>query len=316
MDYRNFVSPKTKKDLQFVKDSLTSVDNEKYPIVNDIPRFINLDSYNKSFGLQWNTFSKTQLDSYTGTNITETRLANSLNEPLANLKGKIVLETGSGAGRFTEILLKYGAILYSFDYSTAVEANYMNNGKNEKLTLFQADILNIPIKSDFFDYVICLGVLQHTSSTGKSVNELYRVLKPEGKLIFDHYKFHMGMFTSLYLVYWFMLRTLHSRPALQMKITSFLTRLFFPVHWKFRNYKLIQLVLRRISPINFYYGQYRLTKQLHFEWSLLDTHDRNTDYYKRHLTKNGIKKILANLKPSEFEIIEGGTGYICRCRKL
>ena len=46
---------------------------------------------------------------------------------LESIKGLKIIEAGSGAGRFTEVLLKYGAIVYSFDLSNAVCANFANN---------------------------------------------------------------------------------------------------------------------------------------------------------------------------------------------
>ena len=106
-------------------------------------------------------FQPTQFDSFTGQPITEKRLEAAFGHSLSDLKGKKVLEAGSGAGRFTEILLKYGAIVYSFDYSNAVEANFANNTPNKNLTIFQADIANIPFRSSFFDAVVCLECNAH-----------------------------------------------------------------------------------------------------------------------------------------------------------
>ena len=77
----------------------------------------------------------------------------------------MVLEVGSGAGRFTEILLKHGAIVHSIDYSNAVDANAINNGHHENLTLVQADIRRIPFPKAIYDYVVCLGVIQHTPNS-------------------------------------------------------------------------------------------------------------------------------------------------------
>ena len=36
----------------------------KYPISNFIPRFVPKSNYADNFGMQWNLFSKTQLDSF------------------------------------------------------------------------------------------------------------------------------------------------------------------------------------------------------------------------------------------------------------
>ena len=35
---------------------------KKYPIVDNIPRFVELENYADSFGFQWNLFNKTQHD--------------------------------------------------------------------------------------------------------------------------------------------------------------------------------------------------------------------------------------------------------------
>ncbi len=312
MDFLNFICPQTKQSLH--KSDNTLIANEAcYKIKGDIPRFVASDNYAKAFGLQWNTFKLTQFDSYTKSPVTEKRLEKAFGRPLSSLAGKCILEAGSGAGRFTEILLKYGAIVYSFDFSNAVEANYENNMPNENLTLFQADIENIPFQDDFFDAVLCLGVLQHTPSTKSSLRELSRVLKPKGELVCDHYKYHMGMFTSTYLIWWLMIKQFSS--VRQLQITDWLTRFFFPIHWKFRENRFIQILLRRISPINFYYGRYDLPKNIHFEWSLLDTHDRNTDHYKRHVTRSKFENMLREIGYEEFSVFVGGTGYCCRAVK-
>ena len=95
-----------------------------YPIIDGIPRYVELDNYSESFGYQWNINQKTQLDSYTGLPISKKRLyaATGWNEK-TDLSGQSILEAGSGAGRFTEPLVKTNASVYSFDYSRAVDAN-------------------------------------------------------------------------------------------------------------------------------------------------------------------------------------------------
>ena len=46
------------------------------------------------------------------------------------------------------------------------------------------DIMDIHFQDEFFDISLCLGVLQHTPDTSKSIRELTRVLKKGGKLVF------------------------------------------------------------------------------------------------------------------------------------
>src|SRR5215207_8780273 len=135
------------------------------PIVNNIPRFVSSDNYASAFGRQWNKFRKTQLDSHTGTTISRDRLQRCLGGSLAVIKGKSVLEVGCGAGRFTEVMLKAGARVFAVDLSSAVEANYENcRNLSSDYFVCQADALKLPVAPGSFDFVVCLGVIQHTPS--------------------------------------------------------------------------------------------------------------------------------------------------------
>ena len=103
--------------------------SNKYTVSNYIPRFVSNENYAKGFGFQWNKHIKTQFDSYNGLNLSKDRFYNSTLWP-SNLSGEIILEVGTGAGRFTEIASSTNATVVSLDYSEAVEANYsMNGGK-------------------------------------------------------------------------------------------------------------------------------------------------------------------------------------------
>jgi ubiquinone/menaquinone biosynthesis C-methylase UbiE len=312
MRHTDFIDPLSKIRLSENSQSLSCSANS-YPIINGIPRFVGNENYAKAFGLQWNTFSRTQFDSYTGTTITEDRLRETIGYNLDLLKGKTILEAGCGSGRFTEILLKYGAKVFAFDFSNAVDANFKNNMPHPNLVLFQADIERIPFPDDFFDLTLCVGVLQHTPSTKKSLQELTRVTKNGGMIACDHYKFHAGMFTSLYLVYWWLIKRF--TPERQLQVTEALTNFFFPLHWRFKDRPIIQKFLRRVSPINFYYGRFPLSKELLYEWSRLDTHDRNTDHFKRHITRKRFLTLMKEAGNNNIEVFVGGTGYVARGSK-
>lgn len=288
---------------------LKNFSNQRYVIKDDIPRFVENDNFASAFGLQWNTFRRIQLDSYTKSNMSEDRVRTALPVPLESIKGLKILEAGSGAGRFTEILLKYGAVVYSFDLSDAVLANYANNMPNNKLTIFQGDIEDIPFNENFFDISLCLGVMQHTRNFSLGLKEIVRVTKRGGTISFDHYKSHFGHYTSLYLIYWILIKQLPKK--LQLKVTNFLTAIFFPIHWIFRKNSIIQYILRRISPISFYYGMFNLSKEQHYELSKLDTHDKNTDHFKRMFTFKQLNKIIKNFEFQKFKIFKGGTGLQC-----
>ena len=162
--------------------------NVVYPILNGAYRLVSNNNYTSNFGMEWNAFQKTQIDKFSGNTVSENRLFAQTNWPKDGLQNQTVLEVGSGAGRFSQIILDHTkATLYSVDYSTAVEANFRNNGPNERLKLLQASIYDLPFKKHSFDKVICLGVLQHTPDVKASVKALVEMVKPGGELVIDFY---------------------------------------------------------------------------------------------------------------------------------
>ena len=84
---------------------------QSYQVKRGIPRFVPADNYAGSFGFQWNQHAKTQLDSHTGVSISRDRLFSVTGWPQRMEKDRI-LEAGSGAGRFTEVLATTGAQVY------------------------------------------------------------------------------------------------------------------------------------------------------------------------------------------------------------
>jgi ubiquinone/menaquinone biosynthesis C-methylase UbiE len=51
----------------------------------------------------------------------------------------------------------------------------------------QANAEELPFKTETFDCVCSMGVLHHTPTTAKAINEIFRVLKPGGRLIVMFY---------------------------------------------------------------------------------------------------------------------------------
>ncbi len=312
-------SPQSIGPLQRLGGELVDGTGNAYPIIRGIPRFVDTENYSSDFGAQWNRFPQTQLDSFTGLDVSESRLERCMRGHLHELKGKLVLEAGSGAGRFTEILLKYGAIVHSFDFSNAVEANASNNGDSDALVLVQGDIRNIPFPKYSYDYVVCLGVLQHTPDPEESMRALWSMLKPGGALVIDHYQWKwrivlpppIGQALDLYRL-WILKLPKEKRFDTVKKLTDF----WFPWHWKFKDSWLMTRILRRVSPVIFHYPYIKLNdREQYYNWSLLDTHDSTTDFYKHYRTPEQIRKVLEELGGHDIIVTEGGNGVEAFCRK-
>lgn len=317
-NFKIFYDHFNSKYYNLKNDKLISNDHE-VPIILNIPRFVSSDNYAIDFGFQWNQFSKTQLDSYTQTKISENRLSKIMMGHLNKIQSKLILEAGSGAGRFTEILLKYKAVVHSFDYSNAVEANAKNNGSSDNLTLAQASIDAIPFEKAKYDYVICIGVLQHTPNPEGYINNLWKMVKPGGHMIIDHYAFKWSYILPPPIggsesIYRFFIQLLpHKYKYLVVKkIVNF----FFKFHWFFRKKLFIQRLLRRVSPLHFYYPEFSLSsKELYYQWSLLDTHDGLTDKYKHYRTKTQMEKYFKLFDYDYLSVSKGGNGIEVFCTK-
>ena len=55
--------------------------------------------------------------------------------------------------------------------------------ENEFLADKQYDITNLDVSSNHFDFIICYHILEHIENDAKAIEELFRVLKPEGTVI-------------------------------------------------------------------------------------------------------------------------------------
>lgn len=164
-------------------------------IVNYIPRFVPTRNYASSFGLEWLKHSRTQYDSYSGIRDSETRFFDETRWS-RDLRGQVILEVGSGSGRFTEQAASTGAFVISMDYSRAVEANHASNGTKPNVMIVQGDIYSMPFKKSLFDKLFCFGVLQHTPDVRKAFMSLPPFLKPGGELVVDVYKKPLVPFLS------------------------------------------------------------------------------------------------------------------------
>lgn len=280
-----------------------------------IPRFVPEKNYASTFGDQWHYFPKTQLDSYTKVPISENRLRRCLGEDLwMNLENKKILEVGCGAGRFTEILLKKKAKVFSIDLSNAVEVNANNFPVDENHYIFQADILNLPFEMQQFDIVICLGVLQHTPDPSQTIRCLVDQLKINGYLVIDQYIFNRS-YWSMRLIYRQIFKRLPSN--LSFRVLKILSFLFLPMHQICKNSRILSLILNRFSPFVTYYRDIPLLNdQLQKEWALLDTFDSLTDWYKNFGTQESLRKHLESSGLTVQRCELGGNGIEARAIKF
>jgi len=147
-----------------------------------VSRFVSSEQYVGSFGFQWNTFSKAQLDSANGTSRSRDAFVQKTGWTLESLGGQRVLDAGCGMGRFAEVCAAAGAEVHAVDLSTAVEAAARNLWRFPNTSFYQADIMNLPFPEGTFDAIYSIGVLHHTPDTRKAFLSLTKLLKPGGRI--------------------------------------------------------------------------------------------------------------------------------------
>ena len=305
--------PTHKLALTHVGDQLSCGKNHAFPIISGIPRFTG-EGYSGAFGFQWRIFAKTQFDSQTKTSITKKRVIDAFGPEVWDLlTGSTVLEVGCGAGRFTEVLLNKGANVCSTDISLAVDTNKANFPISSEHSVIQADVAYLPFKPDTFNIVFCLGVIQHTPNPEKTIEQLTNFVAPGGWLIIDHYgKSASWYFRSAPIARAILKRLPHERALYISRKMYFAAK---PFYLKSKN-RFYRKFLNIIFPVVFFDNEIpELPSNFKDEWSILDTFDSLTDWYKHRRSVNQISRELEKLNLIDIECFAGGNGVVARARK-
>lgn len=281
--------------------------SRSYPIVNFIPRFVSdEDNYAAGFGYQWNKHSCTQYDWYSGLPISEERFFDETRWS-RDLRGEILLEAGSGSGRFTEHAIATGAMVISFDYSNAVEANYKNNGHFENVLIVQANIYEMPFNRGYFDKVCCIGVIQHTPNPEKAFLSLSEMLKSKGNIVIDVYPI-LVWWKRIFLTKYWVRPILKNVPFAALyhfceKWVNFwwgVTGLF----WKITGRRVLSWFLLMAD----YRGVYPLSEEMHKKWAILDTFDMLSPAYDFPQTISSVRSWFEKAQLIRVEVNFGYNG--------
>jgi ubiquinone/menaquinone biosynthesis C-methylase UbiE len=114
-------------------------------------------------------------------------------------QGELILDVGCGRAIDGARLSRRGAKVVGLEPSRVmlVRAKKYLSENNAHVLLAQGIGENLPFKSHSFDKVMCKGALDHFFSPGKTMEEIARVLKPDGEMIvsianFDSLGFRWG----------------------------------------------------------------------------------------------------------------------------
>lgn len=289
----DLINPSNGSELKKEQEVFIDNDGNRFPLVNGAVRIVQESNYTDSFGYQWNKFQKTQIDrEHKQFSLSKERFFAQTQWDKEDLSSKDVLEVGSGAGRFSQIVLDFTkANLYSVDYSDAVSANFKNNGHHgNRFHLFQASVYEMPFPDNSFDKVFCFGVLQHTPDFKRSVQSLIAKAKPGGEVIVDFYPIR-GWWTRIHAKYIFrpITKRMSHEKLLGMieKNAGWLMKLYF-----FFDKIGIGKLVNRFLPICDIKGTlpHNLSKEELREWVVLDTFDMFSPQHDHPQTIATVKK--------------------------
>lgn len=263
----------------------------QFPIMDGIPRFVAAaENYSENFAFEWQRWGRVQIDRFAGHRLsTERFIADSGWSP-DWMRGKLILDAGCGAGRFTDVAATLGARVIAIDLSGAVSAARKNTATHgTAVDVIQASLLRLPFRKSIFDGIFCMGVIQHTPDPGGIMEGLPRFLKAGGRLCYNFYEIDWRTkFQPLkYALRWV---TPHLPHAVNHALAFFLVSLFFPVSWLLSHVRYVRFA-NVMLPICASHNR-ALTLRQQFLWTLLDTFDWYTPRYEIRQSHTSVAALL------------------------
>jgi 2-polyprenyl-3-methyl-5-hydroxy-6-metoxy-1,4-benzoquinol methylase/uncharacterized protein YbaR (Trm112 family) len=263
----------------------------KYPVIGGIPRFVGrAENYAENFTFEWQRWGHVQIDKLAGHSLSARRFLAVTKWPKEWLDGKLLLDAGCGAGRFTDVAAAHGARVIAVDLSGAVEAARENTvGYGGRVEVVQASLTALPFRRSTFDGVFCMGVIQHTPDPAAVMSALPAVVRPGGYLAYDFYE--ITWLTKLQPIKYALRRlTRHLSNAANHSLAVALVALFFPLSWilsRIRYARFLNIMLPMCavhSP--------ELTLRQQVVWTVLDTFDWYSPRYEIRQSHQEVASLL------------------------
>lgn len=289
------------------------LDGRTVRVKNGIARFSPDASYSSgNFSLLRERHATLQLDSVNGTDDRLRTFLYRTGWSESDVRGKLVLECGCGAGPDTEVLLRLGATVVAVDL-TGTDTALANLGAHPGLCLLQASIDALPLKARHFDIVFCHRVIMHTPDPAAVMRHILGFVKPGGHAFVHSYsRDFQQMFRWKYP-----LRMITKRMDSERlyRLIERSTPLLFPLTKKLNQNRLLRRLCWHFVPyINHQHqAKYRDASEVDMqEMAIHETFDALSPRYDKPLSTKTMTAIADELLDVPFEIFHGSGFAVMR----
>jgi len=287
---------------EIVSGLLRSVQTGRtFPIVEGIPRFVESANYARSFGMQWNRFAQTQLDSANGADYSTQRFLAETRWTRETLDNKWVFDGGCGSGRFAEVAASMGAHVIALDYSSAIDAAAKNLSRYPNVHCVQGNLLQPPIRRRRLDFAYSIGVLQHTPDSSRALAALIHLVREGGELAVVAYA--KRWYTPLYGKYLVRPFTKRVSPEALLSAITLSMPILFPITDVLFRIPVLGKAFQFMIPVANYVDKSKFTRAQRYQEAILDTLDMLSPAYDDPLTAEGVDEVFVAERVSKVNFL-------------
>ena len=256
--------PSCEKDLQLTNCNIEDEINNgtlrciyckaSYPILYGVPVFTKPDINLKkkitaqNFAYSWQTFPTLNKNFYWQQFLDWIK---PIDEKF--LAGKFVLDAGCGKGHHLLMISPYVKEAIGIDISNSVFTVYNNIKHLSNIHVIKADLNFLPLKDGIFDYIYSIGVVHHTESPKRTVENLHKKINKNGSMSLWVY----GRENNGWIIYFInplrKIITTYFHPRIIYMISIVLALFLYPILKLFYLPVSKSKILNPISKILFYY---------------------------------------------------------------
>lgn len=195
--------------------------------------------------------------------------------------GNVGLEVGCGAGRHAFQNSALAREHFAVDLSPAVDSAFEKNRSRPNCYIVQADSFHLPFRDGTFDYVYCLGVLQHMHNPPEGFRALSKKPRAGGVLLVNVYQASRPMLIGALNVFRRLTTRMSNNWLRRVSVTCGIVDYWlFVAPWKALRHSSFGRSIERFVP-----GRIREYARHDYHTCVVDWFDRLSCPVKEHYTR-------------------------------